>query len=125
MKDDFREKIDRGKDNLITGIQSVVTTRKLTSVFTGFVMMGLIGVFQFITLGCDFSALLEIEFYLTLLYRTILVFLAYYIAVNFLYDKCMRHPDIQNTIDEFRLLTKVRDINFSEFLSTIYNPKSK
>lgn len=118
-------KLEETKNNLITGIQSVVTTRKITSIFTGIIMMGLIGVFQFISLGCDFSALLTTEFYLTLLYRTILVFLAYNVAVNFLYDKCMKHSDIQNAISEFKLLTKVRDVNFNEFLTTIYNPKRK
>ena len=121
----LQEKIDNQKNNLITSIQSVVTTRKLTSVGTAILMLGIIGVFQFVTLGCDFKNLLTWSFYLTLFYRTILVFLSYYVAVNFLYDKCMAHPDIQNAINEFRLLTKVRDINFADFLTNVYNPKRK
>ena len=122
--DEFRDKYDK-KKNIVTGIQSVITTRKITSVTTALIMLALIGVFQFITLGCDISNLLTWSFYLTLLYRTVLVLLAYYVAINFLYDKCIAQPDIQNAITEFRTLTKIRDINFSDFLTNVYNPRRK
>lgn len=123
--DNIRDKADSKNKSLLYTVQSVVTTRKITSIATGLIMLAIVGVFQFISLGCDISKLLEWSFYLTLTYRTILVFLAYFTAVNFLYDKCLAHSDIQNAISEFRKLTKVRDSNFPEFLENIYNPKLK
>ena len=120
-----RETIENKKSKIFTTVQSVITTRKITSVTTGLLMLALVGVFQFISLGCDFHKLTEWSFYLTLAYRTLLVFLAYYTAINFLYDKCMAHPDLQNAIKEFKALTKVRDVNFQDFLDTVYNPKLK
>lgn len=123
--DSIQNRVDKRKENLITSIKGVATARKMTSGAIVVFMLGLIGIFQFITLGCDVSALFTWSFYLTLAYRCVLVVLSYYVAVNFLYDKCIAHDDIQKAIREFKALTKFRDINFSDFLNNIYNPRRK
>ena len=111
-------------DKFKNTISNLTTPRKITSYTTAFLLLVIIGVFQFISLGCDVSKLLEPNFYLTLAYRCLLVFMAYYIANNLVYDKCINSEEIKNAFYKFKELNKLKDSNFSEFLE-LYNNKLK
>ena len=110
--------------NFKNTISNLTTPRKITSYTTAFLLLVIIGVFQFISLGCDFSKLLEPNFYLTLAYRCVLVFMAYYISNNLVYDKCINSEEIKNAFYKFKELNKLKDSNFPEFLE-LYNKKIK
>lgn len=105
-------------------INSLATPKKVSSAITAILAVALTGVFQFISLGCDPSHLLEASFYLTLGYRCILVFLAFSCALDFFFDRSYAHPAIQEAYQKFKELTKLRDVNFDDFLDE-YNLKSK
>ena len=111
-------------DKFKNTISNLTTPRKITSYTTAILLLVIIGTFQFISLGCDVSKLLEPNFYLTLAYRCVLVFMAYYIANNLVYDKCINSEQIKNAFYKFKELNKLKDSNFPEFLK-LYNEKLK
>lgn len=111
-------------DKFKNTISNLTTPRKITSYTTAILLLVIIGVFQFVSLGCDVSKLLEPNFYLTLAYRCLLVFMAYYIANNLVYDKCINSEEIKNAFYKFKELNKLKDSNFPEFLE-LYNNKLK
>lgn len=112
------------KNELKNTISNLTTPRKITSYTTAFLLLIIIGVFQFVSLGCDFSKLIEANFYLTLGYRFLILFLAYYIANNLVYDKCLNSEQIKEAFFKFKELNKLKDSNFAEFLDG-YNKKLK
>lgn len=97
-------------------VRKLISPRKMTSITLGLLLLCLIGVFQFISLKCSLDTLKTSDFWLKMLYRAILVFLAYSATLDFLYDRNFNSTKMEEARETLDKLSKMRGESFSSFL---------
>ena len=114
------EKIEKTRDEL----RQKLTFRRLAGMMLAMCVIGIVCLFQLITTGFSFNALLSWDFYLRLLYRIALIFLVYQATINMLYDRELAADRVQNARTKYISIVKLKDTSLKDFL-VVYNHNLK
>lgn len=111
-------------NNLKQKITQRLTVRKITAVFMYMIILALIGLFQAVVLGFDFSIYTQFDFYFRIGYRVILIILTFTSTINFLFDRTYNSEKVQAARQKYLSVVKMKDVSFKDFLDE-YNVQLK
>jgi len=101
-------------------LKTITASKKVSTVLELTIIIALIGLFQFATLNFNFSAFLESSFYTKLLYRVVLIYLAYTVGLEMFFDKHYYSETIIGEKETYKQLLKFKDRDtFPEFIKQI------
>ena len=105
-------------------LKQKITLRKVTAISMYMIILALIGLFQAVVLGFDFSIYSQFDFYFRIAYRIILIILTFTSTINFLFDKTYNAEKVQSARRKYLTVVKMKDISFKDFLDE-YNDQLK